>query len=345
MAPMTTGDCRAMNTQPVLVEVTRGSMVESVHRGAAAVVSSRGVLEAAWGDIDSPVYLRSALKPVQALPLIDSGAAGRFGLGAAEVALACASHGGEPVHVNAVREWLARIGLDESALECGAHAPGHAASADALVRAGIEPGAVHNNCSGKHAGYLTTAVHLGEPVSGYTNPGHPVQQRVSAAIASLSGTRHADLPRGVDGCGVPVLGLPLRSAALAMARLADPRSLAPPRAQAASRVIAAMRERPEMVAGSGQFATAVMRLAPGVAVKNGAEGVYAAVLPGPGLGIALKIDDGARRAAEVAMAALLCRLGALPAEHPGLRAWLEPPVWNNRGETVGVVRPARGWPA
>jgi L-asparaginase II len=337
----------ATSANPIVVEVSRGAMVESRHRAAAAVVDAKGAVVRAWGDVERPVYGRSALKPLQALPLLESGAADRYGLGAAEIALACASHGGEPRHVDLAMAWLARIGCGVDDLECGSHAPFHEASAEALLLAGRRADARYNNCSGKHAGFLSTARHLGEPTQGYIRHEHPVQQRVLGTLEQLTGLRLGDAPRGIDGCGIPVIAIPLGHIALAMARLADPDAELPPaRAAAARRILAAMAAEPFLVAGSGRFCTRVMEVAGAkVALKTGAEGVYVAALPTLGLGVALKVDDGAGRAAEVAMGRILRHLKLLDAdEERSLAEVFVPPIANRAGRETGSVRPAQDCP-
>ena len=330
------------SSNPILVETIRGEMVESRHTGAAAVVDAAGRVVRSWGDIDRPVFARSAIKPLQALPLVETGAADRFGLGDAEIALACASHRGEPIHVDSVRRWLARLDLGPQDLECGSHAPGNAAAAEALIRAGEAPSAVHNNCSGKHSGFLTTARHRGEPTRGYIAADHPVQLRLRTVLEAMSGLDLARAPRSIDGCGIPVIGIPLRGMARAMARLADPKGLTPERAAAGKRILDAMAAAPLMVSGTGGFATVVMTVAgASVRLKPGAEGVYCAVLPSLGYGIALKIDDGAGRAAEVAAGAILERLGAFTsAQREKLAPQLMPVLKNVAGREVGAIRPA-----
>ncbi|MFQ5994683.1 MAG: asparaginase [Acidiferrobacterales bacterium] len=331
---------------PILAEVLRGDMVESVHRGAAAVVAADGALVSGWGDIERPVYARSAIKPLQALPLVETGAADRFRLSDTEIALACASHNSEPEHVQAVARWLSAIGLSPVDLECGPHLPLSEQATMQLLRAGESPSALHNNCSGKHAGFLTTAVHLDEPTRSYSQGAHPVQQRVRQVLEEMSGSALVDAPAGIDGCGIPVVGLSLKATAFAMARLGDPTTLQPARAQAARRILQAMAAAPFMVAGSRRFCTEVMqRLGTTAVVKVGAEGVFAATLPNKGLGVALKIDDGARRAAVVAIGALLAHLGVLDeADRRALANQLQPPVHDRSGAVVGQVRPAPGWP-
>jgi len=336
----------ASAANPVVVEVTRGTMVESRHRAAVAVVDADGKVVRGWGDIDRPIYGRSAIKPLQALPLIESGAADRYGLGDAEIALACASHNGEPRHVELVGAWLARIGCTIGDLECGGQWPSHDATVAALHRAGRAPTAVYNNCSGKHAGFLSTARHLGEPTRGYVRHEHAVQQRILGTLEQMTGLRLCDAPRGIDGCGIPVIGVPLGNIAMAMARLADADDLPPARAAAARRVLAAMAAEPFLVAGTDRFCTVVMQRAGAKAVlKTGAEGVHTAVLPTLGLGVALKVDDGASRAAEAAMGQVLRHLGILTeADAAFLAETLTPPVRNRAGLETGRVRPAADCP-
>ncbi|MGQ0662323.1 MAG: asparaginase [Pseudomonadota bacterium] len=328
---------------PVLVEVRRGAALESRHRGAVAVVDSVGRLIEAHGDIDRPVYPRSAIKPLQALALIETGAAAAFAVSEPELAIACASHAGEPAHVAAVAAWLQRLGLAPEDLECGAHLPYHAASAHALIRAGQAPTALHNNCSGKHTGILATCRHLGEATRGYMAPDHPAQLRVARVIEEMCGVDLAAAPRGVDGCGLPQFAIPLRSLALGFARLASPDALARARAASCRAISRAMTAHPFMLAGTGRFCTRVAEIARGLAlVKTGAEGMYLAAVPGRGLGLALKIEDGAARAAEVALAALLARLAGFDeGQRAALRPLIEPPLTNVSGVAVGVLSPAR----
>ncbi|MGE0719848.1 MAG: asparaginase [Alphaproteobacteria bacterium] len=345
-APLSAAAALDAAANPVLVEVTRGTAVESRHRGSVAVVDGEGNVVHAVGDIARAVYPRSAIKPLQALALVESGAADRFGLGDTEIALACASHRGEPVHTETVTAWLGRVGLSAADLECGAHLPYDPRTMEALLRAGGTASPIHNNCSGKHSGFLTAALHLGLPTRGYIQPEHPLQQRLFRTVEEMGGEKLDATGRGSDGCGIPVFGVPLRALARAFARLDDTRGLAPERAAAAARILAAMAARPVMVSGHGNFVTRVMEVAGAtVRLKSGAEGVYCAVLPGRGLGIALKIDDGAGRAAEMAMAATLDRLGAFDAaQRAALADFLEAPIRNVAGKLVGTVRPVAAWP-
>jgi L-asparaginase II len=329
-------------TNPVIVEVLRGGRVESTHRGSGAVVAADGGVVFAFGDIARPIYPRSAVKAFQALPLIESGAADRFGLSDSEIALACASHSGEPRHVATARAALAKAGLDERALECGAQWPMSETAARALAREGLRPGALHNNCSGKHAGMVCVACAMDCDPQGYVAPGHAVQREVAAAIGSMTGARLDETTRATDGCSLPAYALPLQALGLGFARLATGQGLTPERARAAARLRAAVAAHPAMVAGEGRFDTEAMEIAGArLFVKGGAEGVFCAALPEAGLGLAVKIDDGAQRAAQAAMTALLLRFGAFPeAEAARLAPFATPKIHNWNGIETGALRPA-----
>ena len=327
---------------PVLVEATRGPIAESRHRGIAVIADAKGRVLRHWGDFERPVYPRSAIMPLQAIPLVESGAADAHGVGDVELALACASHSGEPAHVERVSAWLARIGCTVDDLECGAHPPYDAAAAEALRRDGAEPTALHNNCSGKHAGFLTTALHNGEPTDGYRHFRHPVQQRILGVLEQMTGQDLSAAPRGLDGCSIPTIAVPLGGLAVAMARVADPTGLPDRRAEAVLRIRRAWGAQPYFVAGSGRFDTEIITATAGRAlVKFGAEGVYCGCLPEQGLGIAVKIDDGAERASRVAMIALLRHAGALDDEAANaLAAFARPAITSRRGFDAGEIRPA-----
>ena len=331
-----------MSSKAVVIEITRGPVVESRHEGIAAVVKADGTVVASWGDIDAAILPRSANKPIQAMAFVESGAVERFGLGDEHIALSCASHNGEPRHVETVRAWLGKIGLGEGDLECGTHAPRLPQTVEALIRANAVPTAAFNNCSGKHSGFLTTAVHYGEPTRGYITYDHPVQRRLRDVMSDLCGADAHAFPHGTDGCGIPTLVTPLRSLARAMASMADPSRLSNKHAEAATRIRTAMNAEPFMVAGTGRFCTRINGDLAGVAqVKTGAEGVFCAMLPTLGLGVAIKMWDGAGRAAEVAMAALLDHLGVMPAA--GRDEVLHPAIRNVVGLLVGEMRPAKSW--
>ena len=323
---------------PVLVEITRGELVESVHRGAVAIMDADGRVLFSLGDIEAYVYPRSSLKPVQALPLVESGAADAFGLTDENIALACASHSGEPMHTERVAAWLAHIGRRESDLACGPQPPRYEPVWEDMVRRGEAPTRIHNNCSGKHAGFLTLARHWDVAASGYERHDHPVQQAVAKALGELAGIDSV-LPWGVDGCAAPNFALPLRAFTLALAKFASPKDLPAPRAQAMKRIVDAMMAHPELVAGTGRVCTTLMRAWPArVAAKTGAEGVFAAIIPEYGLGVALKIDDGAGRAADTAIAAVLERL--IPSNETSIAQIIHAPVLNTRDAVTGERRPA-----
>ena len=340
---------------PVLVEALRGGIVESAHRGAFVVADAQGGVVHAAGDIERAVFPRSAIKVMQALPLVESGAADALGLDDAELALACASHNGEPEHVRVAASMLAKAGVDAAVLECGTHWPYLDSAQHALAAAGRQPGALHNNCSGKHAGFVclgTALCGIGSGsgsgtlrgfLSGYVQAEHPLMVRVNQAVAEVTGADLSQAPRGVDGCSIPTYAIPLRKLAQGMARLATGNALASARAQAARRLFAAVAAAPFMVAGSGRFDTRVMQqLGARVFCKVGAEAVYCAAFPELGLGVALKMDDGTTaRAAEVAMAGLIRRHLRLSAADA---AWLDlladVPLVNWRGVEVGRLRGA-----
>ena len=328
---------------PVLVEVTRGDMVESVHRGRVVVVDTQAKTALQWGDIDAPVYPRSAIKALQALPLIESGAADAFGLSNAELAIACGSHSGERRHIDTVRQWLTRIGLSEETLACGAHWPRHhQATLHEMLLANETPGDINNNCSGKHAGMLSTAHHLDEPLTGYTQPTHPVQQRILGTLEAMCGINLSQAPRGTDGCSVPTWAIPLSNLAYAFAHLGAPDGLPPARAEAARRLRSAVTAEPFMVAGTDRYCSTLMSVAgEAIFVKTGAEGVFCAALPEYGLGVALKCDDGAARGSQYMLTAVLQRIGALNDEIAAqLDTMITVPIENCNGAPVGLVRPS-----
>ena len=333
------------------IEVTRGALVESVHYAHAAVADAGGNLLFAAGDGERVTFLRSSAKPLQALAMVESGAAERFGLTDREVAVTCASHYGEPFHVEAVQSILQKIGLDEEALACGTHPPTHAPSAAALIRAGEPPRKIHNNCSGKHASMLALCQHAGWPVAGYTAPEHPVQQRLRQVVAAVSGMSPDDVYVAVDGCNAPVFALPLRRIARAFAVLGRPdgqhtdggqaAGLSAARAAALRRISRAMRTHPEMVSGTGGFTTDLMRVAgENIVSKSGAEALFCAGALAEGWGIAVKIEDGDARAHPALVPQLLAALGVIsPAQRDALRALHPPSVHNTAGVAVGEVRP------
>jgi L-asparaginase II len=332
---------------PILVEATRGNAIESAHRGALAVLDADGGVVASLGDIDRAIFPRSAVKLLQALPLVASGAADRAGLSDDELALACASHNGEELHAQTAARMLAKAGLDAGALECGAHWPYLDTASRALAAQGREPSALHNNCSGKHAGFLclACAMHGGSSsgdvrhyARGYVTPEHPVMREVTAALQAATGFDLANTPRGTDGCSIPTYAIPLRHLAHGFARAGTGVGLSEGHARAAKRLRAAVAQAPFMVAGTGRFDTRVMqRLGERVFCKVGAEGVFCAALPARGLGVAIKIDDGNNaRACEVVMAAVIEAFVALDdGEAIFMRGFSEAALKNWNGTEVG----------
>jgi L-asparaginase II len=336
-----------------MVHALRGGIVESMHRGALAVVDAEGVLRLASGDIDRPVFARSAVKGLQALPLVAGGAADAYGLTDEELALACASHSGEPRHAEAAARMLTKAGVGPEALECGTHWPKHEASARALAVAGGSPGPLHNNCSGKHAGFVCVGCLMARAqgadpstfVRGYLRHDHPVMREVGAALQQATGTDIERAPRGTDGCSIPTHGIPLRHLALGFARFGTGVGLPPALAQAARRLRGAVAAAPFFVGGSDRFDTLVMqRLGRRVFCKVGAEGVYCAALPDRGLGVAIKMDDGNNaRAVEVVMAAVIESLLPLDeAERVFMRGFSDLPLVNWNGIEVGRLQASEG---
>jgi L-asparaginase II len=331
-----------------LVEVRRGSITESRHRGHIAAVDARGQVVACIGAPETLTYLRSSAKPLQAVPLIASGAAARFGFTDEEIAVACASHNGEPIHTGAVASMLDKIRLPVSALKCGTHEPFGSEIAQSMRERGEKPNALQNNCSGKHAGMLALALHLGAPTETYDQPGNPAQLLIGRTIAQFSDVPIEDIAVGVDGCGVPVFGVTVRAMALMYARLVAPlEAWERETREACRRIVSAMTNHPEMVGGTKErLDTVMMRAAGGSLIsKVGAEGVYTVgVLPSErwpqGLGLALKIEDGEdRRARPPAVIESLRQLGALTSEAlEAVAPYATFPVRNHRGDTVGEVR-------
>jgi L-asparaginase II len=333
-----------------LVEVMRGPIVESRHRGHLVAVDGKGKTVAALGAPETVTYIRSSGKPFQAMPLVTSGAADRFGFSEKEIAIACGSHSGEPQHVATVQSMLAKIGMDESALKCGAHVPFSAEVARALVENQQEPSVLQNNCSGKHAGMLALALHIGAPTETYDQPANPVQQRIAKMVSQFSDVPLAELAIATDGCGAPVFGLPVQAMALMYARLIKPpEGFEPSVKDACRRLVEAMIKFPEMVGGSkGRLDTELIRAGKGRLIsKIGAEGVYTVgALPCDqwpnGLGFALKVEDGDdHRARPPAVIEALRQLGLLSAEDlPALAEYSPTPIKNRRGDHVGEARAA-----
>src|SRR3954469_5986305 len=328
-------------SNPVLVEVVRGALVESRHGGAVAVVDADGATVLALGDVARPVYPRSAVKALQALPFVESGAADKYGFGDQEIALACASHGGEPGHVEVASRMLARAGLDSGALECGAHWPSHQPSTQVLARSGAAPSALHNNCSGKHSGFLCVACAAGVEHGGYVKAEHFVQREVRGTLESLTGVGLSADECGIDGCSIPTWAVPLTALAYAFARFGTGQGLGVERAKAAARIRAACAAEPYFVAGTGRFCTEMMKaFGARVLVKTGAEGVFCGVLPEQGIGVAIKCEDGGTRAAEVPRPTITDRpLPLGESEGAALARFVRPRLRNWNGIEVGGLRP------
>ena len=331
---------------PVLARVYRGPHVESVHRGSLVAADDRGRLVASCGDAETPVFVRSAAKPFQALPLLAAGGEKRFRLDDAAIALMCASHGGEPAHVRLAGNLLRRGGFRTEDLRCGAHAPMHDASARELVRGGEAPTALHNNCSGKHAGLLLACRVLGLDAADYTNAAHPLQRRIRSLLARYAGIPESRITVAVDGCDLPVFRLPLSALATAYASLVAPRAKGEEAslASARARIVKAMLRRPDMVAGTARFTTDFIAAGKGRWIgKEGAEGVYAVALRPEAararpLGLAFKIEDGSARPRDAVTLASLERLGRLPLDvRRRLAGYAEPVVVNARGLEVGRI--------
>ncbi|MBY8977281.1 asparaginase [Rhodobacteraceae bacterium NNCM2] len=326
-----------MTPDTILAEIWRGPVLESVHRGTAVVCRADGEVVAAWGDPQRVILPRSSCKMIQALPLIESGAADRAQLSDAHLALACASHNGAQIHTSLARAWLSDLGLSEQDLRCGPQVPADAAARQILRDQKAVADQTHNNCSGKHCGFLTLSKSLGAG-SEYIDIDHPVQGAVKQVTAEVAQEELGDF--AIDGCSAPNFAMSMRGFATALARFAAPQeAFSDTRAIAATRLRDAMAKHPDLVAGEGRACTKLMRgMANGTVVKTGAEGVFAAILPAQGLGIAVKCDDGATRGAETAITALLGRFGALDPEAPVYKEFADAPILNRRGIAHGHVR-------
>ncbi len=329
----------------LFVEVTRNDTVESRHFGAAVVCDFKGSVLESWGDIEKLVFPRSALKPFQAIGVVESGASDHYALSNAEISLACASHRGEPMHLEGVTSWLTRLGLNQNHLTCGAELPEDEATAQQLLVSGQKTCRYHHNCSGKHAAFLTTALHLGEPVENYHQINHPVQQQSLGIISDLAQIDLRNCPMGIDGCGFPAPAMPLVHLGIAMARFANPADLSDHRAKAIRRIREAVIDKPLYMAGHGSLVSELNKITRGaILAKTGAEGVIIAALPERGLGIALKISDGNARARPVALLAILNHLGALSEEEKyKLRTHIKTNIPNSQDLVVGEIRPALSW--
>src|SRR5262245_4784754 len=330
-----------------LVEVKRGSITESRHRGHIVAVEPDGNIIASLGTAHNVTFLRSSAKPFQALPLLLTGAADRFGFTDREVAIACASHNGEPIHTELVASMLRKIGLGPEALKCGVHEPYGAEAAQELRARGEQPTVLHNNCSGKHAGMLAVALQLGSPIENYESRESPVQQAIAKVLAQFSDAAVTDMAVGIDGCAAPIFGITMKAIALAYARLVSPpASYDKATRDACARVVRVMTSYPELIGGTSErLDTEVMRAARGrVVSKVGAEGVYTAGINPceewpKGLGLALKIEDGDdKRARPTVVVEALRQLGVLRDESlEAVSRYAFFPVKNRRGDLVGEI--------
>ncbi|MEM9582232.1 MAG: asparaginase [Pseudomonadota bacterium] len=325
-------------TQPLnMVEIWRGPILESQHMGHAVVCDTSGHVVDAWGDAELVMLPRSSAKMLQALPLVESGAAAAYGLDDADLALACASHNAAAIHTDRVTAWLKTLDLSDEAFRCGPQEPADQAAREDLIKAGKTPCQHHNECSGKHAGFLTVTKYL-DAGAEYVDVDHPVQKAVLEAHEDLTGATSAGF--GVDGCSAPNFATPLVGLARAMARMARGDD-GTGRGKAAARLVQAMARFPELVAGEGRACTELMRaMDHRVAVKTGAEAVFVAILPDQKLGIAVKISDGGVRAAQCMITALLVKYGALRADHPVAQKYMYGPITNRRGLITGGLRPS-----
>ncbi|MFS4457615.1 asparaginase [Bdellovibrio sp. HCB2-146] len=328
--------------QPLIVEVTRGPVVESLHQVMAVVTNELGSVTNWWGNPQFLTLPRSAIKMLQALPLLESGAAEKYGLDDKMIALACSSHHGEKDHLAVLAKWMEVIHSTETAFVCGPHLPYDQTAAHDMIRRGHKPTPLCNNCSGKHLGIISTCLHLGESPAGYDKYEHNAQKRLRKALTETMKFDHAKTAYGTDGCGIPTYAVPLQAIATGMSALINPKETGV-RKSAAEHVLRAVKAYPFYVAGSDDFTTSVIEKSQGRAIiKGGAEGVFAGVLPEKKLAFAVKTADGAGRAAQVATAALLLQLGGLTeAEFKSLSKFTMPSVTNWKGDVVGQLRIAK----
>jgi L-asparaginase II len=324
-----------------LVDVIRGNLVESEHWGHIAVVNSNGDVLYSNGNPNRVTFARSSMKPLQAIPIVETGAASAYQLDPADLSLACASHNGENQHTDRVKTILSKLDLTPSNLKCGTHPPRWQETYEELMKSGTEITAEYNNCSGKHSGMLATAIHMGESVEDYYKTDHPVQQRIMEVISDLAEVPVDEIEIGIDGCGVPVHGIPLKNLALSFAKMANPSSQPEKRRLAIEQVTSAMIAAPEMVGGTNRFCSDFMRIEEGrMFGKAGAEGVYCIGDLVTGLGIAIKIEDGAGRATSPVAVEVLEQLGILTVKQKGLlHDYHYPKLKNCRDEVIGELRP------
>ena len=324
------------------IEILRGEKVESEAYADVAVVDSLGQIQYWLGDPLRETFWRSSAKPFQAMPLIESGAVDVFHMSPREVAITCASHGGEEQHVELVQGLLEKINARPEDLVCGVHLPSHRETADRLLASGQLASVVHNNCSGKHTGMLALARMLKAPLEGYQLPDHPVQRAILEQVALMTGVKTPrSIYTGVDGCGVPTFYLPLAKMAYAYARLVDPRGLDSTPAGAAMIISEAMRSYPELISGTGRLeVTLAQATGYRLVSKGGAEAVFCLGVPDRGLGLAVKLADGMSRTIGSLVTAVLAEMGVLTDEEiQKLAAVMHPVIKNHAGREVGAMRP------
>ncbi|EBA17126.1 L-asparaginase, thermolabile family protein [Roseobacter sp. SK209-2-6] len=326
-------------TKPVpMAEIWRGELLESLHLGHAVVCDEAGQIVRSWGDPKAVIYPRSSAKMIQALPLITSGAAAKYGLNSEQLALACASHNGAHIHTDRVNAWLDQLGLADADFRCGPQLPDDIPARNELIKTDSSPCQVHNNCSGKHAGFLTLSQFLGAGPE-YIEMGHPVQQACLSAFEEATGENSPGY--GIDGCSAPNFATTVHGLARAMSWFASAGGRSDRASQAAAQLTSAMATHPELVAGETRACTNLMRAMGGkVAIKTGAEAVFVAIIPEKKLGVALKVVDGATRASECAIASILVGLGVLEADHPATGKYMNVPILNRRKVNCGSVRPS-----
>lgn len=326
---------------PILVASYRGDLCENVHRGAFLIVDTKGNIHQQAGDIDRLIYPRSAIKPIQAIPFIETGTYEEFGCSPIELTLACASHNGEKAHVTSVRAWAERLGLTSENFICAPQRPSFQEAADILLTEQKPITKFHNNCSGKHTAFLATAKKLNLPLKNYHKFHHAIQQKWIGTLEMLSQTMLMDAPRGIDGCGIPQIALPLSNLALAMAHFGSPQDLPTPRAEACQKIYTAITENSYYLGGSQRFCTIATEALKGKGfVKLGADGIYVATFPEHQIGIAVKIDDGHAGAATITMANILRKCGLLSQEATEkLSPFFDQTLTNWAGEKVGTLSP------
>ena len=331
----------SLDTIP-LIEITRGTITETIHRGAIAVVDTKGNLQYAAGNPKLVTFMRSAAKPFQLLPTLESQAIEEFNLNPSEISVMCASHSGEGYHLELIRQILKKTGLTEETLQCGPHLPGHIPTQRDMIRSCQQPTAIHSNCSGKHTGMLMGCRIKGFPIEGYLDLSHPIQQEILHTLEEVGDMSANDIGIAIDGCAVPTFALPIDKIALLFSRLADPVLITKSQRQKGlNNIRDAMIAYPENMSGSNRFCAALMKHFPKqVVLKSGASGVYGIGLPNQGLGIGLKIENGLGEPRYAAVLTVLRKLDILPQD--GLdQLWHQfcPPVKNYRQQIVGSFRP------